>query len=295
MDAEAPLDVAEASQQADPEDFATDLQPTAVEEVKDVDAVKPEVGIEAGMPGPLLPQEIPLPLSPVLVAEDTAAAMPVVDPPTTSTLPPAVAEEIVTASAPVEDPVSLPVERRPSATERLLNLVAPSTPSKSAESQVKVDVRPAAVLSSSGPPKATSPPPAGNVTNRLAGLFSKRPTTSLPKVSIPSLPSIMKPHQSPITSPSRNTGSPIQAKDSLNLARSPVKRGSSTLALPESGHVVAGSSDVSTEDLPASLDDGQRLSEGAPAEERTAEGPIEPQGEVNESSRDVRHSLDSVD
>lgn len=76
------------------------------------------------------------------------------------------------------------------------------------------------------PTLSKSPPPASNVKNRLAGLFSKKPTASLPKVelpkvSIPALPNINLSNlrTDRMFSPERQQGSPAQARSSLDLPR----------------------------------------------------------------------------
>lgn len=187
-------DLASATEKSEPLDIKTDISPeqpsSAIVEAAAATSAAIETRAEE-----VAPEDVPLPPSPTLEGHEIAeeVSMPPVPP---------IADSVAVLAKP-ED--------------------APATPTKDPEPRnppvPEKTVSPA-------PPSSKSPPPASNVKNRLAGLFSKRPTTSLPKVelpkvSIPQLSNIGIPNlrADRMFSPDRQQGSPAQARSSLDLPR----------------------------------------------------------------------------
>jgi vacuolar protein sorting-associated protein 54 len=209
-------DLSTATQVAEPLDIKTDITPDAHLDQPLLDSI-------GGVAAAQSPADIPLPPSPSIE-----------DPPIEESKPP--------AETRLTDPAGI-IEAAPSTPmkdhKRQLSAPPPLVPEKPASPLSSPAIAPApapaqvpaaAQTTPAATPTKSPPPPApvGNVKNRLAGLFNKRPTASLPKIDLPnSLPKIDLPKVSipaslqRVMSPDKQAGmgSPSQAKSSLDLPR----------------------------------------------------------------------------
>ena len=193
-------DLASAISKSDPLDIKTDISPDQPSSTLVEAAAVTSHAIEQKAEE-VLPESIPLPPSPTLEASESHTA-----------------EKEGTADA--ADPVAVTKAEMPA----LKQDEGPATPTKDIE--VRIPPVPEKTTSPPPPTSRSPPPPVSNVKNRLAGLFSKRPTNSLPKVelpkvSIPQLSNIGIPNlrTERLFSPERQQGSPAQARSSLDLPR----------------------------------------------------------------------------
>lgn len=193
-------DLASAISRSDPLDIKTDISPDQPSSTLVEAAAATSNAIEQKAEG-VLPETIPLPPSPTLEAGESYIME---------------KEGIADAAEPVAvTKAEMPAPKQDE---------GPATPTKDIEARI-----PPVPEKTTSPPPPTSkspPPPVSNVKNRLAGLFSKRPTNSLPKVelpkvSIPQLSNIGIPNlrTERLFSPERQQGSPAQARSSLDLPR----------------------------------------------------------------------------
>ena len=210
LSSEATPDIASATSKTEPLDIKTDLNPEKPPSALVEAAIAVSTAIEEEAEE-VVPEAIPLPPSPTMEAVDVQQEQPGAEP--TPDIP-----------KPIEQITVLQKEE------------APATPTKDID--VRIPLVPEKTVS---PPPTTSrsPPPASNVKNRLAGLFSKRPTPSLPKVelpkvSIPQLSHIGIPslRADRMFSPDRQQGSPAQARSSLDLPRAKAMMDKQGIAAP---------------------------------------------------------------